>query len=297
MKPLIGKTRQKPAIKNAKKTKHAQYEESFDAKAGRARGVLKRTLPAGKFRHVRRSPSPELAHWIDHYWLVSWDLRGCDPYVAETVPHPNFQVVFEKDHSLVSGVFTSKFLRKLEGRSHVFGIKFNPGGFRPFLKAPASSLADRTIPVRRIFGKAVNALEAVLVSSCQEDEMVEAANAFFCARIPEPDKMIELAGQIVRRILEERDIKTVDDLVSRTNIGKRSLQRVFNEYVGVSPKWVIRRYRLHELVERLNSGEPLDWPDLALELGYFDQAHLINDFKSIIGHSPTQYQRVGGKNL
>lgn len=74
-------------------------------------------------------------------------------------------------------------------------------------------------------------------------------------------------SKLVRRVLQERDIKTVNDLVSRTGIGKRSLQRVFNEYIGISPKWVIRRYRLHELMERLNSGDQLDLSDLALELG------------------------------
>lgn len=84
----------------------------------------------------------------------------------------------------------------------------------------------------------------------------------------------------------------MDELVARTGIGKRSLQRLFNEYVEVSPKWVICRYGLHELVERSNSGEELDWSQLAVELGYFDQAHLINDFRSITGYSPTEYQEL-----
>ncbi|MGC2278440.1 MAG: helix-turn-helix domain-containing protein, partial [Candidatus Acidiferrales bacterium] len=62
--------------------------------------------------------------------------------------------------------------------------------------------------------------------------------------------------------------------------------------VGVSPKWVIRRYRLHEAIEKFNSCSRPDWAQLALELGYFDQAHLINDFRSIVGYSPSQYQKL-----
>jgi AraC-like DNA-binding protein len=69
----------------------------------------------------------------------------------------------------------------------------------------------------------------------------------------------------------------------------RSLQRLFSRYVGVSPKWVIRRYRLHELLEQMHSGRHLDWAQVAIDLGYFDQAHLINDFKSITGYAPTEY--------
>jgi AraC-like DNA-binding protein len=273
-----------------------EIEESFDAAAGRPRGVLKRTPPAGRFKHLRRSPSSELAVWVDHYWLVSWDLRGHEPFVAETLPHPNFQVIFEKDRSVVSGVFTGKFSRTLEGRSHVFGIKFNPGSFRPFLKAPASSLTNRTVPAKRIFGrgaeaKNLEALESILVGTVDEGRMIEAAEAFFRARLPAPDATVTLAGTLVRRILEQPGIKTVDDLVRRTGIGKRTLQRIFGEYVGATAKWVIRRYRLHELVEKFNSGGKVDWADLALELGYFDQAHLINDFKSIVGYSPVQYRK------
>jgi AraC-like DNA-binding protein len=283
---MIGKTRQEAA---------AKMEETFDPSVGKARGVLKPTPMAGQFRHARRSPSPELAHLIAHYWMVSWDLRDLPPHTAETLPHPNVQVIFEPGGSKVSGVFTGKFTRLLEGQSHVFGIKFTTGGFHPFLKSPVSSLANRTVPVKRIFGRDVDALEAILVSSGKEDEMVDAANAFFRPRVPALDKTVTLASELVSRILAEPDIRTVDDLVRRTGLGKRSLQRLFNEYVGASPKWVIRRYRLHELVERFNSGEQPDYAQLALELGYFDQAHLINDFRSIVGYSPSQYQSLARK--
>ena len=283
---MIGKTRQGSA---------AEVEEVFDPEVGRARGILRRPLLAGKLRHSRRRPPPDLAYWIAHYWLISWDLRGCEPQVVESLPHPNVHAVFEDDSSVVCGVQTCKFSRVLEGRSQVFGIKFRPGGFRAFFASPVSSLADRTIPVKRIFGKDVAALEAVLVSSCRESEKVEAANAFFRARVPEPDKTIALASQLVERILAQPDIKTVDDLVIRAGIGKRSIQRIFNEYVGVSPKWTIRRYRLHEVIEKVNSGGRPAWAELALELGYFDQAHFINDFRSIVGYSPTQYQRLAAK--
>ncbi len=291
---MIGKTRQEASAQRLHSD--GQMEEVLDPSVGKARGVLKAPPSAGQFRHSRRSPSPDLAHFIAHYWMVSWNLRGLPPHTAETLPHPNVQAVFEQGNSTIAGVFTGKFTRRLEGQSHVFGIKFTPGGFRPFLKSSVSSLANLTVPVNRIFGKEVDALEAILVSSREEDTMIEATNAFFRPRAPAPDETIALTSQLVSRILSEPDIKTVDDLVTRTGLGKRSLQRLFNEYVGVNPKWVIRRYRLHELVERFNSGEQADYAQLALELGYFDQAHLINDFRSIVGYSPTQYQGLTRKN-
>ena len=278
---MIGKTRQPSP---------AQIEEVFDPEVGRARGILRRPLPAGKLSHARRSPPPDLAYWIAHYWMITWDLRGYAPHIAETLPHPNIHVVFEKDSSIVSGVQTRKFSRLLEGRSQVFGIKFKPGGFRPFLQSSVSSLADSSVPANRIFGKAVDALTTILASSRKESEKVSAANAFFLARLPEPDDTIALAGQLVARILAEANIKTVNDLATRSGISKRSLQRLFNDYVGASPKWVIRRYRLHELMEKFHTRTQPHWAQIALDLGYFDQAHLMNDFKSIVGYTPTRYQ-------
>jgi AraC-like DNA-binding protein len=278
---MIGKTRQRPAT---------QIEEVFDPEVGRARGVLRRPLPAGKLSHARRSPPPDLAYWIAHYWMISWDLRGCEPHLAENLPHPNIHLIFEENAAVVSGVQTRKFSRLLVGRSQVFGVKFKPGGFRPFFNSPVSSLADSTVPAKRIFGPPVDALTAILVSSRKETEKIAAANAFFRARLPEPDDTIARAGQLVAHILADPAIKKVDDLVIRAGIGKRSLQRIFKDYVGASPKWVIRRYRLHELVEKFGPRSRPDWAQLALELGYFDQAHLINDFKSVIGYTPSQYQ-------
>ena len=283
---MIGKTR----LKSETKTTQVQIEESFDPALGQPRGVLRNPPPpAGKFRHARRCAAAELAPWIDHYWMVSWDLRGLEPRLVESLPHPNVHIVFEEAASKVWGVSTSKFSRLLEGKSHVFGVKFTPGGFFPFFKQSVSSLADRSIPIQQVFGSKMDGLESEVLATQDEDEMTAAANAFLLDRKPEADNKAGQVRQLVERILHERDILTVDDFAARTGIGVRSLQRLFNQYVGVNPKWVIRRYRLHELLEQMHSGKRIDWAQLAVELGYFDQAHLINDFRSITGHAPTEY--------
>jgi len=282
---MIGKTRQTETNPGA-----------IPADLGKSRGVLGWPSEVVNLAVSRRLPFHELAGSVAYYWTVSWDLHGKEPHLQETLPHPNVYMIFENDKLVVSGVTTGKFTRLLEGRDRTFGVKFNPGGFRPFLQAPVSSLTNCIVAANSIFGSDADALEARLIAAGEEEEMVEAANCFFQSRIPRPDETIQLAGRLVERILQEPDIKTVEGLADCSGLGKRSLQRIFNEYVGVSPKWVIRRYRLHELVERLNSGEELNWPDLALELGYFDQAHLINDFRVIVGRSPTGYQELVAKN-
>ncbi|HEY3739818.1 MAG TPA: helix-turn-helix domain-containing protein [Bryobacteraceae bacterium] len=273
---MIGKTRQ-------------QQEVVFDAKAGPARGVLRRPAAGGKMKHTRRAPAPDLAPWIAHYWSVEWDLRGSDPHIAETLPHPNVQLVFENGAATVSGVQTSRFTRVLEGRSKVFGVKFRAGGFRAFYGRPVAELADRTVPATEIFGGSILELGAVVLGKGRERDRLKAADEFFRARRLTADPSAERAAELVERIQREPEIRTVDELAARAGIGKRALQRLFQEFVGASPKWVIRRYRLHEAVERIHSSAQIDLAQLAVELGYFDQAHLINDFRSIVGMTPGRY--------
>jgi AraC-like DNA-binding protein len=284
---MIGKTRQDSVVEMP--TRY-ESEESFDPALGQPRGVLRRPPPAvGKFRHARLGAAHDLVTWIDHYWMVSWDLRGQEPRLVESLPHPNVHAVFEQAGSKVWGISTVKFSRMLEGKSHVFGIKFTPGGFFPFLGRAVSLLANRSIAIGQVFGNEANALEKIILETKDENEMKAAADAFLLDRRPQPDEKVDQARELVECILRERDILTVDDFAAHTGTRVRSLQRLFSRYVGVSPKWVIQRYRLHELLEQMHAGKRLDWAQLALDLGYFDQAHLINDFKSITGYAPTEY--------
>ncbi len=285
---MIGKTRQKPL----------KIVEEYDSGAGKARGILRRTMAEGSIQHFRRDPAPELTPWIMHYWMIHWDMRGCKPHLAENLPHPNVHLIFENGKKgVVSGVQTRKFSRVLDDKSWVFGVKFRAGGFRPFFGKPVSELADKTVPARRVFGNAIKEFEAIVLSSCSDEEKIAAANQFFLAQMPKPDKTIALASELVDLILRDIEVKTVDDLVERSGIGKRTLQRIFREYVGASPKWVVCRYRLHEVVEKLNSRQKLDWAQLALDLGYFDQAHLINDFKALVGCTPVQFAKQVRENF
>jgi AraC-like DNA-binding protein len=256
-----------------------------------SRGVLRLPPDYAGLRVSRHTPSSALAPFIAYYWMVSWDLRGRPPHLQETLPHPNIYLVFEDNRLTICGVSTGKFTRILENQDFAFGIKFRPGGFRPFMHSSASSLTDRIVAANYVFGPDGDGLEAALISSRGKDAMISAVEAFFLRYVPEPDESVELADRLVGQILHQPQIKTVDDLADQTGLSKRSVQRLFREYVGIPPKWVIRRYRLHELIERLEAGDLLNWSDLAVDLGYFDQSHLIHDFRSITGYSPADYQR------
>ena len=259
-----------------------------------SRGILNLKAGKAKFQLSRHLPAQDLCFFVERYWIVSWDLRGQEPYVQETLPYPCVNLVFEKDRTAVHGVETGKFARLLEDRGQVFGIKFKPGGFYPFVKWPISQLTNNSICFMEVFGFDCKALEDAILTCEDEGEKVALAEDFLRERLPEKDKNVRVINEIVDYIIAHREITKVEDVVSRFNLSKRSLQRLFRQYVGVTPKWMIKRYRLHEVAERLAGGELEDWPKMVLELGYSDQAHFIKDFKMIVGRTPAEYAKLVG---
>lgn len=258
---------------------------------GDTKGILRPGAIDRIFTLVRHEPSDELACFMEHYWIVRWDLRGCEPYESETLPFPSVHAVVEKDRADVWGVVTGRFTRRLEGEGRAFGMKFRPGAFRAFVDRPVSEMTDRIFPVAEIFGDAGAVFVRDLNFLEEDREMVKRAEEFIVSRKTEPDKNIEVINRIVEGIISERSVTGVEQIVNSEGIGMRSLQRLFSEYVGVGPKWVIKRYRLQEAADRLARGEKVDLTRLALDLGYFDQAHFIKDFKGIIGRPPGEYAR------
>jgi AraC-like DNA-binding protein len=229
-------------------------------------------------------PGAALAPFVERYWAVTWDLRGQEPYRQRIVPYPNVHLTWVSGaEPALHGVARRQVVRVLDGLGHVFGVAFRPGGFRPWLGGPVSVLTDRTVDARTVLGPSLPQLVE------DPSAMKHAVEAYLGARRPEPDPAARLAGELVARIAAEPDLARVDLLAERTGLGVRRLQRLFADAVGVGPKWVIRRYRLREVTDRIAQGGDVDWARLAVELGYADQAHFSRDFTAMFGEPPTQH--------
>jgi AraC-like DNA-binding protein len=254
-------------------------------------GVLDLRAGLDHFDHGRHPPAAVLAEFVEHYWRVRWNVPGPEPYVQHTLSNASVHLCVERGNSRIQGVTTGRFTRLLSGEGRVFGVKFRPAGFRPFLGSPVAALANRTLPVDAVFGRDGDAYVRRVLALEDDPAMGAAADAFLAERLPPPDPAMAEVNRIVAMIVAERAVTRVDHVVERTGVGKRTLQRLFHEYVGVSPKWIIQRYRLHDAGQRLAEDPDVGLADLALDLGYCDQAHFVRDFKSVVGRPPAAYAR------
>lgn len=251
-------------------------------------GVLWHSSPPGPYRHVRYAPPETLTDWVEHFWLEDWDFQKSASQSREILPHPSVQLVFAHGRSRIFGVQLSRFVRQLSGKDRVLGIKFRPGAFYPFFRQPVCSIASRAISAAQVFPNAEAAEEEVLGQRSDLD-MVDVAARFLEAHVPSQDRLTRSAGRAVEEIVENRGVTRVQDLVARLGTSERTLQRLFRRYVGASPRWIIKRYRIYEALGRLSVARPADFVALAQSLGYFDQAHFINDFKRLVGCAPSEY--------
>lgn len=253
------------------------------------RGILYKESGFDHISHSRYFPCEKLAFFIEHYWIVKWDLRGQEPYDQNILSHPSVHLVFEKESSWIWGVVSGKFTRRLDGKGKVVGVKFRPGAFYPFYQKSVSGFTDGKLDFTEVFDEDTKVIESQILDQKENNRMTEEAEKFLINNLPERDSKIEKINEILDVIKDDPSILKVDDLTDRFMISKRTLQRLFKKYVGVSPKWIIQRYRLHEAAEKMASGFADNWSQIAMDLGYYDQSHFIKDFKQIVGRTPKDY--------
>ena len=253
--------------------------------------MLDPALAAQRFRLARYESAADLKPFVQNFWIVAWDLRGQEPHVQKTLPYPCVHLVFDAGRTAIFGVMRGAFEYRQEGVGRVLGVRFRAGGFRGVLGGSVATITDRTIPLSSVYELDVEAAEASVLGAEGDAGMMQAAEAILRTRMPPADETAGVVGGIVERIEADRTINRVDELAAQVGLGERALQRLFSDYVGVSPKWVIRRFRLHDAASRLANAEDVNLTYLAQELGYADQAHFARDFKAMVGRSPSDYRR------
>ncbi|NGO13477.1 AraC family transcriptional regulator [Streptomyces sp. HC44] len=258
------------------------------------RGIVDPSGLLTRVRFRRHEPAEPLRRHVETYWFIDWDLP--EPYASHVVPHPSVNVSFQWDedegppYGEVHGVALGLFTRKLTGRGRVCGAKFWPGGFRPLVPdVPVSRWTGRVLPVQDVFAQATPDTARTVVSPADDRDRIAALDAFLLSLAPAPDPQADLAADLVARIRAHRTVRRVGDFARAEGISVRALQRLFAAYVGVSPKWIILRYRIHEALELAGTQRDVDWAALAADLGYADQAHLVRDFTATVGVPPAAY--------
>jgi AraC-like DNA-binding protein len=255
--------------------------------------VLRPAEAAERIRIGRADAPAPLVATVDYLWWVEWDAP--EPYAQDIAPRPVVHLAAEEHEGeprlLVHGVPTERFERKLAGTGRTVAVAFRPGGFRPFVDVEVADLTDRVVPADVLLGADDRRLAAELLDAAVAPEVAAGHLADWLVALgPRPDPVAEEVATLVEQVERDPDIRRAEQLAERAGVSLRTLQRRFRSHVGVSPKWVVQRYRLLDVLEQVHDREELDWAALATDLGYADQSHLIRHFTALVGEPPARYR-------
>jgi AraC-like DNA-binding protein len=252
------------------------------------KGVLHLSSSEQHYQLSRAIPCSKLKDIVEQYWFVSWDLRQQPPHVQKNLPDPCVNLFFDEQGAKLLGAVSKVYTYKMQGVGHVFGIKFMPSGFCSYTKKPMSSFAEQYSEPKTVFQYwGDDVLDDIKLKTSLSDAIAVAEPLLLANITPATEKQ-QLTNAIVSFIKQSPHVTHVNQIAAHFEINVRALQRLFERYVGLSPKWVIRKYRLHEVLDNAENNKQ-DWLATSMALGYTDQAHFIKDFKDIIGVTPSSY--------
>lgn len=279
-------------------------------------GIVDPTGARAWFTLDRRAPAPDLADVVDWYWVARWEL-GERVHEQPVVAHPVVNVVAEPGgfdvHGFVPGVDT----RRLTGSGTAVAAKLRTGAFAVLVPGVTLAPGRARAAGRRVASGGAARLGATEVLGPRAVAVGrEAVDDALAGRV---DAAVARLEQLLRPVVEERraapkarrawrDLEvvtratcamsgplgpgtSVEQLAEHLEVSVRALQRAFERLVGVGPKWVLARHRVHLAAELLALDPAADLADLAAEVGYYDQAHFTRDFVAATGSTPGAYAR------
>lgn len=263
------------------------------------RGVVGRPASTSAFDLTRMPAVGDTARYVEYFWSVTWDLRGQEPFDSAVITFPAMHLThewgddgvrhgFPLPSTLVHGVVERVFRTTIRERGWVVGARFLPGGYTARFGGDASAMTGRIVPVDEgLFGVPVRFPDDVDAAASRLDRLIGQGG--------ETDGSYLALTRLVDRIRDDAGIHRVDQVMSHSPWSARTTQRVFRRYVGVPVKWVLCRYRLQNAALAIETDPGVDHADLAIRLGWYDQAHFINDFRAMLGCTPGEYAATYGQ--
>lgn len=236
------------------------------------------------------STSP-LARYMEHIRVIS-PLDDLGQHV-DRLPDGRTCIVFRefergRGDVTVLGPLTRARFKRANNLARAVVFQFKPGWSTPLLGVHANELTDDYVFVENLWGRVGRALVKGLLCAKNVGEMHDALVSALGSRFESPWE--PASAPIARHAARifERENSPVESVAARVGVTARHLRRAFAENIGVTPKEFARGARLRRALA-LATTSPLNWLRIALDTGYYDQAHLVGDFRDLLGLTPTAF--------
>jgi AraC-like DNA-binding protein len=198
--------------------------------------------------------------------------------------------------SVLCGAHSEFFVIDTASQAAIMGVHFKPGGAFPFLQLPAGELHDVHVSLDTLWGTKANDLREQLLDAPTPETKFRILEQFLLAQTARSLARHPAVAWALKELQCVPQTRTLSDLAAQIGLSPRRFIQVFREEVGLTPKLFCRVRRFQEIVRRISRGQRIDWVEVALACGYFDQAHFIHDFRAFSGLNPTTYFMQRGEH-
>jgi AraC-like DNA-binding protein len=255
-------------------------------------------VPAGTLRSYR--PSAGVQAHVSHLQVYRETFAPGDEVVERVLPDGALRIVVhlgESTHGVgaaVVGASAQPAMVRLGGHMHGLSITLRPGAASAVLGVPVGELDGHAIDLRELWGADGADLPqrlAELPSDAARARCVDEALQRRLARARSPSRA-SAAGHALRLLAAANGRLSLGEVARAAGVGERRLQQLFRAEVGLSPRTWARLLRLHGCLRHLRDQPAPRWADVAIDCGYSDQSHLVNEFQALCGLTPSAYWRT-----
>ena len=254
-----------------------------------------------------RPPSPPLRPYVSMLWLLERYVATHTRERALPTGHIGLVINLADDRwslyapgdltraerlsgSLVGGATDRYTILDPREQAASMGAQFTATGAAALLGLPASELTDRDVGLADLWGDRAQQLRERWIDLPTPEARLDALEAALLQRLRSA-KVIDIAVAHATRRFDSEPGVTVRAVARELGVSDQRLIRRFRETVGLTPKRYARVRRFQSVVQHVGAGRAIDWPQLAADCGFYDQAHLINEFRAFAGVTPVEFAR------
>jgi AraC-type DNA-binding domain-containing proteins len=241
--------------------------------------------------HVRREP---LSTYVSYLWVAEGYVQ---PHAREFVlPTASLTLVIDLDVEradaiLICGARSQPLVLSTARPLRIMAVVFKPGGGFPFAACPAGELQNLQVPLSAFWPSETAELHEHLLEAPTNGERFLVLESFLMQRLRMSRPCSPEVHHAIRQFQGAGAASSVADVRDQLGISAQRFIEMFRREVGLPPKVFARLVRFGRVLQRIDTAADVDWADLAISTGYFDQPHFIGDFRQFAGVTPAAYLR------
>lgn len=243
---------------------------------------------------------PCLDHFIDYYWVEEKKRSK-----VKILPDGSTSIIIVIDgelgildykgnkkkytNTIILGATKKIIIVNKSKNTNLVGVKFKQGEAYHFFKKPMRQFTDKIIRLSNVFTNETDSLKDALLNAANNDEIRKILNNYFFRNVEAIIGETKIVTSIIRKVNISTKPLLIKDLCKSEKITNKHLISLFKKRVGLSPKLLYRINKFKKVIYAINDSKNVNWSQIAYECHYYDQAHMINEFKKFSGLSPENY--------